>query len=50
MVYDQSGKMVKSFSIGQGLQSIALEDLSNGIYHFQVISQNQSWNKKIVVR
>ena len=49
-VYNQSGQMVDEFSVTQGLKSIQLDNLSSGVYHFQVVSDNQSWNKKILVR
>jgi phosphatidylserine/phosphatidylglycerophosphate/cardiolipin synthase-like enzyme len=50
LVYDQSGNLVQTFLIGQGVQTLTLENLSSGIYHFNVISENKSWNKKVVVR
>jgi hypothetical protein len=49
-VFNQSGQIVQEFAIGQGLQSIQLEGLSSGIYHFQVVSESRSWNKQIIVR
>ena len=49
-VYNQSGQLVQDFNVGQGLQSIQLDHLTDGVYHFQVISENRTWNKQIVVR
>jgi phosphatidylserine/phosphatidylglycerophosphate/cardiolipin synthase-like enzyme len=49
-VYNQSGQLVEEFSVTQGLKSIQLDNLSSGVYHFQVVSDKQSWNKKILVR
>jgi hypothetical protein len=49
-VYNQSGQLVQDFNVGQGLQSIQLDNLTDGVYHFQVISESRTWNKQIVVR
>jgi phosphatidylserine/phosphatidylglycerophosphate/cardiolipin synthase-like enzyme len=48
-VYNQSGQLVEEFSVTQGLKSIQLDNLSSGVYHFQVVSDKQSWNKKVMV-
>lgn len=49
-VYNQAGVLVKQFAVGQKLQSISLNDVNSGVYHFQVVGENRSWNKKIVIR